>query len=111
SPAMSAAITTETGATRGNLPDTAASLLQRQAAAQGAAVSGRFPLVAPVSVVIAADMAGLHRPESRVFAGRGGGEVLDMSDVAIRVEGLSKLYRLGAREGYKTLRDTISSAV
>ena len=32
-----------------------------------------------------------------------------MSDVAIRVEGLSKLYRLGEREkSYKTLRDTIS---
>jgi lipopolysaccharide transport system ATP-binding protein len=30
-----------------------------------------------------------------------------MSDVAIRVEGLGKLYRLGKRERYRTLRDTI----
>ena len=30
-----------------------------------------------------------------------------MSDVAIRVEGLSKLYRLGKRERYRTLRDTL----
>lgn len=30
-----------------------------------------------------------------------------MSDVAIRVEGLGKLYRLGKRERYRTLRDTL----
>jgi lipopolysaccharide transport system ATP-binding protein len=30
-----------------------------------------------------------------------------MSDIAIRVEHLSKLYRLGSRERYKTLRDTL----
>ena len=34
-----------------------------------------------------------------------------MSDVAIRVEGLSKLYRLGKRERYRTLRDTLVDAV
>ncbi len=34
-----------------------------------------------------------------------------MSEVAIRVEGLGKLYRIGAsREGYKTLRDTLTAA-
>jgi lipopolysaccharide transport system ATP-binding protein len=33
-----------------------------------------------------------------------------MSDIAIRVEGLSKLYRLGAQESYRTLRDTLTSA-
>jgi len=33
-----------------------------------------------------------------------------MSDIAIRVENLSKLYKIGARqERYKTLRDTIVS--
>jgi lipopolysaccharide transport system ATP-binding protein len=31
-----------------------------------------------------------------------------MSDVAMRVEGLSKLYRLGATEHYRTLRDTLT---
>jgi len=31
-----------------------------------------------------------------------------MSDVAIRVEGLSKLYRLGKCERYRTLRDTLA---
>jgi lipopolysaccharide transport system ATP-binding protein len=31
-----------------------------------------------------------------------------MSDIAIRVEGLSKLYRLGAKEHYRTLRDTLT---
>jgi hypothetical protein len=34
-----------------------------------------------------------------------------MSDVAIKVEGLSKLYRIGSSQnGYRTLRDTIMSA-
>lgn len=34
-----------------------------------------------------------------------------MSDIAIHVEGLSKRYKIGARqEGYKTLRDTLSDA-
>ncbi len=33
-----------------------------------------------------------------------------MSDLAIRCEGLSKRYRLGERESYKTLRDTLSDA-
>jgi lipopolysaccharide transport system ATP-binding protein len=31
-----------------------------------------------------------------------------MSDIAIRAEGLSKRYRLGTRERYRTLRDTIT---
>ena len=30
-----------------------------------------------------------------------------MSDVAIRVDGLSKLYHLGAKERYRTLRDSM----
>jgi lipopolysaccharide transport system ATP-binding protein len=34
-----------------------------------------------------------------------------MSDIAIRVEGLGKLYRLGAREQYGTLRDTLVDAL
>jgi lipopolysaccharide transport system ATP-binding protein len=34
-----------------------------------------------------------------------------MSDIAIRVENLSKRYRIGEREPYKTLRDTIAKAV
>jgi lipopolysaccharide transport system ATP-binding protein len=34
-----------------------------------------------------------------------------MSDVVIRMEGLGKVFRIGARhEGYKTLRDTLSNA-
>ncbi|MBM4423653.1 MAG: ABC transporter ATP-binding protein [Chloroflexi bacterium] len=33
-----------------------------------------------------------------------------MSDVAIRVENLSKQYRIGQREPYKTLRDTLAEA-
>ena len=33
-----------------------------------------------------------------------------MSDIAIKVEGLSKLYRIGQRERYRTLRDTITNA-
>jgi lipopolysaccharide transport system ATP-binding protein len=32
-----------------------------------------------------------------------------MSDIAIRAEGLSKMYRLGPRERYRTLRDTLSA--
>jgi lipopolysaccharide transport system ATP-binding protein len=31
-----------------------------------------------------------------------------MSDIAIRVEGLSKLYRLGDAEGYRTLRESLT---
>ena len=34
-----------------------------------------------------------------------------MSDLAIRVEGLSKLYRIGPRERYTTLRDTLMDAL
>lgn len=34
-----------------------------------------------------------------------------MSDVAIRVENLSKLYRIGQRERYKTLRDSLTDAM
>jgi lipopolysaccharide transport system ATP-binding protein len=34
-----------------------------------------------------------------------------MSDVAIRVEGLGKRYRLGERERYYALRDTLSRAL
>src|SRR5215467_12110514 len=34
-----------------------------------------------------------------------------MRDIAIRVEGLSKRYRIGKRERYKTLRDTFTDAV
>ncbi len=35
-----------------------------------------------------------------------------MSDLAIRVENLSKLYKIGARqEHYKTLRDSLMNAV
>ena len=34
-----------------------------------------------------------------------------MSDLAIRAEGLSKLYRIGERESYATLRDTIAAFV
>src|SRR5260221_3730294 len=34
-----------------------------------------------------------------------------MSDVAIRVEGLGKEYRIGKRERYKTLRDTLTDVV
>jgi lipopolysaccharide transport system ATP-binding protein len=33
-----------------------------------------------------------------------------MSDIAIKVEGLSKQYRIGERESYKALRDVISDA-
>lgn len=34
-----------------------------------------------------------------------------MTDIAIRVEGLSKLYRIGPRERYKTLRDSLTDAL
>ena len=34
-----------------------------------------------------------------------------MSDVAIRVEGLSKRYRIGERQRYKALRDTLTDAL
>ena len=34
-----------------------------------------------------------------------------MSDIAIRVENLSKLYRIGQREPYQTLRDTLMDAI
>ena len=33
-----------------------------------------------------------------------------MSDIAIRVESLSKRYRLGEREAYKALRDVLAAA-
>jgi lipopolysaccharide transport system ATP-binding protein len=34
-----------------------------------------------------------------------------MSDIAIRVDGVSKLYRLGEPERYRTLRDTVTDAI
>src|SRR6201981_812440 len=34
-----------------------------------------------------------------------------MSDVAIRVDGVSKMYRLGEPERYRTLRDTLTDAI
>jgi lipopolysaccharide transport system ATP-binding protein len=34
-----------------------------------------------------------------------------MSDIAIRVENLSKLYKIGQREAYKTLRDTLTDTL
>jgi lipopolysaccharide transport system ATP-binding protein len=34
-----------------------------------------------------------------------------MSDIAIRVEGLSKQYRIGDRQAYRTVRDSIASGV
>jgi lipopolysaccharide transport system ATP-binding protein len=34
-----------------------------------------------------------------------------MSDIAIRVENLSKLYRIGELERYKTFRDTLTDAL
>ncbi|MEK9136270.1 MAG: hypothetical protein AAB393_04040 [Bacteroidota bacterium] len=34
-----------------------------------------------------------------------------MTDLAIRVENLSKLYRIGQREPYKALRETLSDAM
>jgi hypothetical protein len=34
-----------------------------------------------------------------------------MAEIAIRVENLGKLYRIGKRERYKTLRDTLTDAM
>lgn len=34
-----------------------------------------------------------------------------MADLAIRVENLSKQYRIGKRERYRTLRDTLTAAM
>jgi hypothetical protein len=34
-----------------------------------------------------------------------------MSDVVIRVQNLSKLYRIGRRESYKDLRDTLAQGL
>lgn len=34
-----------------------------------------------------------------------------MSDVSIRVENLGKRYRIGPREPYKALRDTLADAI
>ena len=34
-----------------------------------------------------------------------------MSDIAIQVVGLGKRYRIGRRESYKTLRDTVTEAI
>ena len=34
-----------------------------------------------------------------------------MADLAIRVENLSKQYRIGQREVYRTLRDTLTAAM
>jgi len=34
-----------------------------------------------------------------------------MSEIAIRVENLGKRYRIGSREPYKALRDTITDAM
>jgi hypothetical protein len=34
-----------------------------------------------------------------------------MTDLAIRVETLSKLYHIGPRERYKALRDTLTDAI
>ena len=34
-----------------------------------------------------------------------------MSELAIRAEGLSKLYRLRAEEGYDTLRDVLADSL
>ena len=34
-----------------------------------------------------------------------------MGDIAIRVEQLGKQYRIGKRERYQTLRDTLTSAI
>jgi hypothetical protein len=36
---------------------------------------------------------------------------IKMTDIAIRVENLSKLYRIGPRERYKALRDTLTDAM
>ncbi len=34
-----------------------------------------------------------------------------MSDIAIRCEGIAKQYRIGERERYRALRDTLTDAV
>ncbi len=34
-----------------------------------------------------------------------------MNDIAVRIEGVGKRYRIGQRESYKTLRDTLTNAV
>lgn len=34
-----------------------------------------------------------------------------MTDIAIRVDNLSKLYRIGPRQRYRTLRDTLTDAL
>ncbi len=34
-----------------------------------------------------------------------------MSDIAIRVENLGKLYHIGPRQRYRTLRDTLTAAM
>ena len=34
-----------------------------------------------------------------------------MSDLAIRCEGIAKQYRIGQRESYRALRDTVTEAV
>ncbi len=34
-----------------------------------------------------------------------------MSDLAIRCEGIAKQYRIGQRESYRALRDSLSNAV
>ena len=34
-----------------------------------------------------------------------------MSDIAIRVEGLGKQYRIGKRERYHTLRDSLADSL
>lgn len=50
------------------------------------------------------------RDNSRCYIGfrRLGEEIQTMSDVAIRVENLSKRYRIGQREGYLALRDVLA---
>lgn len=40
-----------------------------------------------------------------------GAREYDMSDVAIKAEGLSKQYRIGERQKYKALRDTLTDAL
>ena len=34
-----------------------------------------------------------------------------MTDISIRVENLGKLYHIGPRQGYRTLRDTLTDAL
>jgi hypothetical protein len=38
-------------------------------------------------------------------------EILPMSDIAIRCEGLSKQYRIGKRERYRALRDVLTDSL